>query len=68
MAIYRAERTVEGDELKKRKRGTRRAPENVPYIVDNLWEWGGLFEAGEWTLSPFELNDQHDEARIFHIR
>ena len=39
MAIYRAERSVEGDELKKRKHGTKRAPENVPYIVDNLWEW-----------------------------
>lgn len=39
MAIYRAEGSMEGDELKKRKRETRRAPGNVPYLVDNLWEW-----------------------------
>lgn len=39
MKIYRAESTGTQDEVIKKKYSTRRAPLNVPYLVDNLWEW-----------------------------
>lgn len=39
VAIYRAEKKVDGSCVKKQRPGTRRAPGNVPYVVDNLWEW-----------------------------
>lgn len=39
MEIFRGERNgVETGNPRKRP-STRRAPSNVPYIVDNLWEW-----------------------------
>jgi hypothetical protein len=39
MKIYRAEGEGAGEEVRKRRLSTRRAPLNVPYLVDNLWEW-----------------------------
>lgn len=38
MSLFRRERKSTGD-LKRRKMPTRRVPSNVPYVVDNLWEW-----------------------------
>lgn len=40
MSIYRANEGVEHDSFKEiQDRDTRRPPSNVPYVVDNLWEW-----------------------------
>jgi hypothetical protein len=40
VSIYRAREDIETGSFKKTKdRGTRRPPGNVPYVVDNLWEW-----------------------------
>ena len=40
MSIYRAHEEKKPDTFKEAKdRGTRRPPSNVPYVVDNLWEW-----------------------------
>jgi hypothetical protein len=39
MGIYRStSKTIDSDELIVARK-TARAPTNVPYIVDNLWEW-----------------------------
>jgi len=34
--------------------------ESVDNLADNVGEI--FFEAAEWTLCPFELNEQHDEG------
>jgi hypothetical protein len=40
MSIYRAHEDKEADTFKEAKdRDSRRPPSNVPYVVDNLWEW-----------------------------
>lgn len=39
MPLYRYERSGAESTNPKRKCLTRRAPGNVPYVVDNLWEW-----------------------------
>ena len=40
MCIYRAKEGEENDSFKEaRSSNTRRPPGNVPYVVDNLWEW-----------------------------
>lgn len=39
MKVYRAERAGADGEVTKRRHSTKRAPLNVPYLVDNLWEW-----------------------------
>lgn len=39
MQIFRAERKGAEAGNPRERASTRRAPSNVPYIVDNLWEW-----------------------------
>ena len=40
MSIYRAHEDQEADTFREAKdQDTRRPPSNVPYVVDNLWEW-----------------------------
>ena len=40
MCIYRAKKGKEPDSFKSIDyKNTRRPPSNVPYMVDNLWEW-----------------------------
>lgn len=39
MSLFRCEKKAETGELKREKKTTRRIPLNVPYVVDNLWEW-----------------------------
>lgn len=39
MQIFRGERNGAEAGNPRKKGSTRRAPSNVPYIVDNLWEW-----------------------------
>lgn len=44
-AIYRAEADATPGEPKLPHPNSRRIPKNIPYVVDNLWEWsrpGGL--------------------------
>jgi hypothetical protein len=39
MPLYRCEQSDAEHANPRRKCLTRRPPSNVPYIVDNLWEW-----------------------------
>ena len=39
MPLFRCEKKADTGELKREKKTTRRIPQNVPYVVDNLWEW-----------------------------
>lgn len=39
MSLFRCEKKAAETELKREKKTTRRIPGNVPYVVDNLWEW-----------------------------
>lgn len=67
MKIYRAESTGASDVVVKKRHSTRRAPLNVPYIVDNLWEWARPQGYPNRRYSIFAVPSPKTAAESAHV-